>query len=305
MNLAFHKNEFSWSKSRDETFNKCRRMYYFQYYGSWGGWFDETDERIRKLYILKQLQTRQMWAGQKVHDCVKKVLESIRDNDKPISKQKAVDDTISIMRKEFKDSKRGNYWKEPKTCALFEHEYDLKIPDDEWKNTADHVAQCIKTFYNSDIYNYITQLSSEEWLGVEKFSDFLLDETKVFVKLDFVCRKESEIYLYDWKTGKVEADTHRLQFGCYCLYSVQNWNVNPKQVKLFEFYLSSGEQNEYNFSEHDLDSITEYINDSINQMKNLLNEPKNNIASEENFPFIEDALICKYCNFRKLCPRWL
>jgi len=299
------KNEFSWSKSRDETFNKCHRMYYFQYYGSWGGWEDEVDLRTKKLYILKQLQTRQMWAGQKVHKCIERILKNVQSNNEPLEMQKAIDETLTIMRKEFKDSKRGRYLKEPKTCALFEHEYDLKIPDDEWKNTANNVAQCIKTFYNSDVYNFITQLSSKHWLGVEILEDFLLDNTKVFVKLDFVCRKENEIYLYDWKTGKVEADTNRLQLGCYCLYSVQNWKLNPKQVNLFEFYLSRDEQNEYNFSEQGLDSIIQYITYSVNQMKNLLDDIKKNLANEENFAFTEDDQICSYCNYRKLCPRWL
>ena len=28
-------NEFSWSRSRDATFQDCRRKYYLHYYGSW------------------------------------------------------------------------------------------------------------------------------------------------------------------------------------------------------------------------------------------------------------------------------
>lgn len=37
--MAF-KNEFSWSKSRMDKFNACKRAYYFHYYGSWGGGTD-------------------------------------------------------------------------------------------------------------------------------------------------------------------------------------------------------------------------------------------------------------------------
>jgi len=32
------RNEFSWSKSRDEIFQTCPRQYYFNYYGYWGSW---------------------------------------------------------------------------------------------------------------------------------------------------------------------------------------------------------------------------------------------------------------------------
>ncbi|HEY6105359.1 MAG TPA: PD-(D/E)XK nuclease family protein, partial [Anaeromyxobacteraceae bacterium] len=31
-------NEFSWSKSRHDKFQDCRRAYFYAYYGSWGGW---------------------------------------------------------------------------------------------------------------------------------------------------------------------------------------------------------------------------------------------------------------------------
>ena len=52
------KNEFSWSKSRDETFRECHRKYYFQYYGYWNGWKENADQRVRLTYVLKKLQTR-------------------------------------------------------------------------------------------------------------------------------------------------------------------------------------------------------------------------------------------------------
>jgi hypothetical protein len=32
------KNEFSWSKTRDEVFKTCPRQYWFSYYGYWNGW---------------------------------------------------------------------------------------------------------------------------------------------------------------------------------------------------------------------------------------------------------------------------
>ena len=38
------KNDFSWSFSRDNAFNTCKRKYYYSYYGSWGGWNKDADE---------------------------------------------------------------------------------------------------------------------------------------------------------------------------------------------------------------------------------------------------------------------
>jgi hypothetical protein len=64
------RNELSWSHSRYETFRECLRRYFYHYYGSWGGWQDDADPLTRRLYILKQLKNRHLWAGGVVHDAV-------------------------------------------------------------------------------------------------------------------------------------------------------------------------------------------------------------------------------------------
>ena len=46
-------NELSWSVSRNSLFSECRRAYYYNYYGSWGGWEANTSATTRKFYILK------------------------------------------------------------------------------------------------------------------------------------------------------------------------------------------------------------------------------------------------------------
>jgi len=42
-------NEFSWSRTRDNVFQECRRRYYYQYYGAWGGWDVNSDPLVRRL----------------------------------------------------------------------------------------------------------------------------------------------------------------------------------------------------------------------------------------------------------------
>jgi len=303
--MTIFKNEFSWSISRDDTFRKCRRMYYFQYYGSWGGWSDEIDERTRKIYILKQLQTRQMWAGNKVHECIEKVIKNIHDGIKTINTKQSINETLDIMRQEFKNSKKRKYLKEPKACALFEHEYELKLPDTEWKNTADHVIKCLNIFFDSDVYRSICQLSDEKWLEVEKFSYFQYDDIKVYVVLDFAFRNGDETVIFDWKTGKEEAGNHKLQLACYGLYAIQQWGVKPEQIRTIEFYLSSGKQNGYYLTDFELDPIHQYIENSIKAMKEILDNPQANIASEDRFSFSENEQVCQYCNYLKVCPKWV
>src|SRR5213595_837965 len=69
-------NEFSWSRSRDGAFQECKRKYYYHYYGAWGGWDAAASEEVRRLYILKQLASRQQWAGRVVHDAIEMALHA-------------------------------------------------------------------------------------------------------------------------------------------------------------------------------------------------------------------------------------
>ena len=55
--MSSFKNEFSWSISRDRIFQTCPRQYYFNYYGYWGEWEFNAPQRIKQIYVLKQLKT--------------------------------------------------------------------------------------------------------------------------------------------------------------------------------------------------------------------------------------------------------
>src|SRR3990170_779540 len=113
------KNEFSWSKTRDEVFRTCSRQYWFAYYGYWNGWLEDSEEGTRWICILKNLKNRQVWVGEKVHECIQRSLSNIRRGIKVLPVEEIISITIDKMRAEFRSSKEKNYLKNPKTCALF------------------------------------------------------------------------------------------------------------------------------------------------------------------------------------------
>lgn len=302
--MKAYRNEFSWSKTRDGIFNKCNRMYYFKYYGSWGGWEDFADDRTREIYMLSKLKTRQMWAGEKVHNCIGALIKQIMWGVERIGIEKVVEKTVDEMRKEFLNSKRRNYLKKPKSFGLFEHEYDIEVVDSEWKANTDLVVECLKTFFNSNVFNIIYNLSKESYLEVENLATFNLHDINVYVKLDFAYLENSEIVIYDWKTGKLEEDKHKLQLSCYSLYAAQKFNTKPESIKTVEFYLSSGKTREKKLNDTELNHTCQYIQNSARNMKDLLDDEKINLASENRFDFAENEKSCNYCNFRKVCSRW-
>lgn len=299
------KNEFSWSKSRDEAFRECLRRYYFQYYGFWGGWERDADARARQLYVLKNLQSRQMWAGSRVHAAIRHVLEHVRKGVPPPALERMEEETLNAMREDFRNSRAKKYREQPKkTCGLFEHEYEVPVPDEEWKKNAEHVRLCLRNFYGSEIFKRLCGVPAADWLEVEDLASFQLDGLRVMVQLDASHKEDGRIVIYDWKTGRIEPGRADLQFACYVLYAMDKWKVTASQVTAMEFNLPTATEIRHEVTDEQLETAKDYIRESADEMLFPLADPENNVAEEDAFEFTEDERACKRCNFVKVCPKW-
>lgn len=296
------KNKFNWSVSRDGMFQDCPRQYYFQYYGSWGGWELDAPDRIRNLYVLKQLKHRAMWVGQVVHDCVKRSLENLSRGIPVLPVEEILSITRDRMRQDFRSSRSGAYWDNPRgNCGLYEHEYQLDVTDQQWRDTADQVETCLKNFYGSETYQRLCELPREDFLEIEQFSRFDLDGDEVTIKLDCAIRERDSIVIYDWKTGRSEQIGLSFQMACYAYYASNRYRIPVRHVVTRRFELLRNEIHEERIGEASLDELLGYIRGSVKDMKALLDDPQKNIASEENFAKVEKKEVCYRCNFLKVC----
>ena len=295
------KNEFSWSKTRDEVFKTCPRQYWFAYYGYWNGWLENTPERTRQIYILKNLKNRSIWAGEKVHECIQRSLNNIRRGIKVLPVDEIVSITIDQMRSEYRSSKSKNYLKNPKTCALFEHEYEMDVTDDQWKETATHVETCLRNFYASDIYDGLRSHRRDGWLEVEEFSSFRLDSVKINLAIDCAIREGEHIMIYDWKTGKSLSEDLSVQLSCYALYAMERWHVAPESITIIEYNLASNKANDFLVTQGQVEDIKGYMRGSVKDMLSLLSDVRKNVpVEEEQFSRVDDEQDSLRCNFRKV-----
>jgi len=290
------RNEFSWSKTRDEVFRTCPRQYWFYYYGYWNGWLEDAPERTREIYILRNLKNRHIWVGEKVHRCIERSLKNIRRGIRVLS----IDEIISITQY------YSNIQEFPKTCGLFEHEYGIGVTDEEWKEVARNVETCLRNFYSSEIYNSLRSHRGGDWLGVEEFSYFYLDNTKVNLVIDCAIREGSDIIIYDWKTGKGIPEDLPIQLSCYALYALDRWNIALGSLRVIEYNLLFNKVSEFSITHSEVENIKGYIIGSIKDMRSLLVDEENNIPlEEERFSRVEDESVSGRCNFRKVCkPFW-
>ena len=304
--MSDFKNEFSWSVSRDSLFKECRRKYYYNYYGSWGGWDkNHRDKTTRILYVLKSLQNRWQWKGSTVHHEIEKILKELVSTGDLIPFEKSKNRVTELMRSDFRFSRDGLYWQKDgslrNVTALFEHEYKSGTPDEVWKKNYDEAIQCLESFYNSQIPEVIKKLPKEKIISIESMtaSAFSFNPEKVFVKLDLAYESGDGVEIVDWKTGAGESD--KLQFLVYTIFAYEELEVPLEQITLTEYNLLGDGPRAHRFSAHELNDAVEYINRSIAEMKGMLADPDENTAVMTDFPRIGNDKVCETCGFKKIC----
>ena len=295
-------NEFSWSRSRDGCFQDCRRKYYYQYYGAWGGWDPAAPSDIRRLYLLKQLQSRQQWAGRIVHDAIELALQALAEG-RPIPVEPFIEDAIARMRTEWRGSRAGRYRDDPRmVVALFEHEYGVDIRRDQWQAISRNVATCLRNFFRLPLLAEIRRTAPEHW-SIEHWSKvFAFEGTAVWVAPDLGFWTDAgRLALVDWKTGGARGDSAAFQLGCYALYAAEVLGVPPAKVDLLQVNLRAPEVTAHQWDDERLGAVREQIRLSIRAMRAYLVDPAANIAVISDFERTEELRICRWCNFRAVC----
>lgn len=294
-------NEFSWSRSRDATFQDCKRKYFYHYYGAWGGWEADAAPDVRRLYILKQLASRQMWAGRVVHDAIEMALHIYQEG-REVPVEPFIGDVVERMRAEWRGSRDGRYRERPKTLALFEHEYALDLKAEVWQSLRAGVVTCLRNFFRLPLLAEARHAPVEHW-SIEHWSKvFDFEGTPVWIAPDFGFWTEAgRLTLVDWKTGGAAAEATAFQLGCYALYAREMLGVEPARVNLLEVNLREPAVTPLTWDDARLDEIRDQLRLSIRSMRAYLADPAANVALLDDFEKTEELRICRWCNFRAVC----
>ena len=295
-------NVFSWSRSRNNMFQDCRRRYFYHYYGSWGGWEADAPAAVRRVYVLKQLTGRQGWAGRVVHQAVEMALKALHAG-RELPEPWLIDETVRRMREEWRFSKSGSYRERPKgDVALFEHEYGLDVPASQWQGLRDHVLRCLRNFYRLPLLEEIRGTPRDRWILIEDVRAFDFEGTPVYAAPDFgYWTTADRLALVDWKTGSPDPEETSVQLGGYALYARDILEVPPDRVDLLEVNLREGVVSTHPWDEERLVEIRERLRLSIRAMKAWLRDPAANEAVLEDFERTEDLRLCRWCNFKAVC----
>ena len=300
-------NDFTWSKSRHEKFRECLRAYYYQYYGSWGGWEAPAGTPLRELYVLKKLSSRWQWAGSVVHESLRLLLERARRTGRFWTLDEVLERTRQRARREWSISREKSYWREASRIAgLVEHEYGEPVPGEEWKRIWDEVIEAsLRGFYASESFARIQETPRERWLGVDELDSWRFEGTKVWVAVDFAFTDaQGVVHVVDWKTGR-EREVDHTQVGIYALYAQQKWGASPEGVAGELVYLAApgAERVTVRADPPALEACRQEMRRSIGAMQERLEDPPRNLARLDRFPQLAEPTSCARCAFRRPCGR--
>jgi hypothetical protein len=285
--------EFSWSVSRHDGFETCRRRYYYAYYAAL------DDPEIKRL---KRLSALPLWTGSVVHETIEGFLKS---HDRLPSETERDAIIEAAVHGQMLAQWRASEALSPE-FRLFEHEYQVPVEQEDKKIAVRTVRRSLRNFFRSPTLQAALAAGRERWLSVEDLVSFEVEGVPVFLRMDLAYREAGgRVVIVDWKTGRGEGRFGEVQMAGYALYAArQGWVAAPEELETELAYLAVPRYVRRRVDGKTLDRARAFIAKSASRMKALLVDPLQNLGRLEDFPMIDRPRVCRRCNFRRLCfPR--
>lgn len=284
---------FAWSASRHDTFATCMRKYYYSYYGIL------DDPEVQRL---KQLSALALWAGSVVHETIEDFLRANDSVPEPAVQEALIRSVVhDRMLREWRQSEGGT-----DGFRLFEHEYEQPIEQEDKKILVGIVQRSMRNFFRSPVLKEAFKVSRKSWLSMEELISFHVGDVPVFLRMDLAFRDERDrVRIVDWKTGRGVGKFNHLQVAGYALYAAEKgWAKDATEISTELAYLIWPKYVRKDVTQPVLDTARGFVTRSAKTMRALLHDPEQNGARIEDFPRVDKPVICRRCNFRRLCfPR--
>lgn len=305
-------NELVWSHSRGRALHGCRRAYWFNYYGSWGGWDAAAPEEARQAYVQKKLTSRAMWTGTVVHGVAEQGLKrAMEDADRRLPTS---DWPLEAMRRfartraeeDIAGSKSGRWLRRPsKLTGFAEHYYDLPVGEAEWAAALAEIDRQVTNLAENRIYKRL-RVAASRIREVEELRRFPVGDAEVYLAVDALVGDGSGgVVIIDWKTGDNHDDAEiGAQLGIYGLYATQELGVPEDRIIAMHVNIRHGTETRHPVGPAEIEAARQAVATGIADMRGALVDVPNNIARKEDFPALaEGADRCRWCNFRRVCGR--
>lgn len=310
------RNSFSWSFSQAKDFSACPRRYYWQRYGSWGGWEDMAPKGVKAAYRLKQMKNRFALSGIAVDLAVKAAIKSVSQG-KETTLEEALDLASAYLRKAWIEHMESRWQANPKryTC-IKEIYYGEFSPDDAearlmWAaGIKERVGLCLENFYGMilpKIRQYLAKGSLVAFSETDFFEkeSFTLGGIKIYASPDTVIQLDDKLVILDWKTGRPR-QFYAHQMETYGLWAQCRHDVPADEIELELVYLPDGTTQKVPYGDEEAKQTFGYIKETVDDMSDKLKDrdiARNEPLKMACFEQTDKLEVCAHCNFMELCDR--
>jgi hypothetical protein len=186
-------------------------------------------------------------------------------------------------------------------CALWEHENNLPISANLWKEMEDDVRECYSNLLRHS--ELLQHLSSGKWYASEMNLPFKLDGNTIGTKLDLaIFHPNGNLTIVDWKIGESETTNYSKQLSLYCLAAMNRWaNLEQGKIMLLEINPLVNRIKHHRMSERKILATEDFVFKSISQIKALIGDGNLNSQNLVDYEIARSSKTCEYCKFKPLC----
>lgn len=299
------KAPFVWSWSRYQTWDECRRRYWFVYYGARAGGRAGAQPRARELYVLKRLQTVPQWLGLAAHRAAEAVLKRVKEGGSArLDEARAA--AMQQAGAELDAAIAGLHRIEPRAHAGL---VELELPDAGTLFDRSAALGELDLLLEATLQHpLLTRLLAvpSRIVEVEELRRVWLGEVAAWVSLDVLVRDgRGGLVVIDWKSGRHhdEAEVGR-QLAVYGAYVHRRYGQPIEQVVGLHAQVRAGTFTTHRLDQATLDQAVADVQRSARAMWEALPSPARDVAPEDRFPTLpEGAAACGTCRFRGVCGR--
>jgi len=277
-----------WSASRYDTFNTCRRRYYYTYYAKF-----DPEFSANKINQLKKMTSVPLEIGNIVHDIIKVLLERLQKTEQQIDARRFYNYARNITEQYCKKTFSEVYYKE----------IDQVNIDDIYEN----VRRILSNLLNSQRFIWIIKnavQNKRQWvIEPPGFGQTIINDLKAYCKVDFLFPVENVLYIMDWKTGKADKKKHQKQMLGYTAWASFHFNHDPEKIHPIIAYLKPDYiEDTLCITRSDTDNFAETVKKETYKMYEFCTSIEDNLPKgKEIFEKTTNKVFCNYCNFRELC----
>jgi hypothetical protein len=324
--LGFHasgragSNGRVWSISRDGQLQACERKYYFQYLA--GGRVNSPDPRLRRIGLLKKLQSVSMWKGDCLHWAIARYLSDIRDGARSFVEGLREDLRVKL-RREWEFSEQRRFRQQPMSIdrgglALLEHEYDQMPATITPESVFGEVNAMVGRFLDwaagpSGLEAKVAD-ADNTWIEPPGFGPdapgIFLDGVQVLTKVDLAIEKSGSYFeIYDWKSQEAERGPsphmgqNELQVRVYQLWPHMTMDLPLQQIFAHLIYLggAAAEVRSHRLDERAVPLTVSMVRDSIAMAQMFDQNIADGLMNLDDLDYASSPGFCRLCPFKGLC----